>query len=397
MKLSAIIVNYNVARFCEQAVAGLLASGLGSELEVFVVDNSSTDDSLHYLRDRFVGEAYRQVYLIDAGANLGFGRANNLAAAQAKGEYILFLNPDTLIAEDTLEQMLTFADAHPDLGALGVSMTNEDGTFAPESRRGLPTPWTAFCKLSGLTALMPHSRRFGRYYMAYLSPAAPHATEVVSGACMMVRRDGRTDWFDPDYFMYGEDVDLSYRLMKEGKTNYYLPAALVHYKGESTNKTGFRYAHVFYGAMLIFLRKHFPYYAFCLSPIIALAIVLKALTSHLHAWWIDLRHALSSNRGRQHQRGLLYLGTHGASLQHFAAERDLPLRIVEATAATHPEGHTRLDLTDIGTVVYDVHDFPRRDIIAHLQATAGRVRLALYDHQAQQLIAHGKQIHIPTR
>lgn len=394
MKLSCIIVNYNVARFCEQAVCALLAGDLGDDLEVFVVDNASSDDSFNYLRARFPADAFPQVHILASDENLGFGRANNLAAQRAKGEYLLFLNPDTLPAEDLARQMLLFADQHADLGALGVSMTNEDGTFAPESRRGLPTPWTAFCKMSGLTALFPRSRRFGHYYMAYFPASEPHATEVVSGACMMVRNDRRGEWFDPDFFMYGEDVDLSYRLMKEGKTNYYMPASLIHYKGESTNKTGFRYAHVFYGAMQIFLRKHFPRYASYLRPVIGLAIVVKAVSSYAHALWIDLRNALCGKRGRTRQRSYLYLGQHAEALSKFAATNRLPMAFVEASHRTLPEGHTQMDLSHTDIVIYDLQDFPRTAIIRHLQQTAGQVRLALYDSTSGVLIAHGKQIQV---
>ncbi|MBQ7634912.1 MAG: glycosyltransferase family 2 protein [Bacteroidaceae bacterium] len=395
MRLSVIIVNYNVARFCEQAVCAVLASTVAAETEVLVVDNASGDDSVDYLRSRFPADRYPQVHLIAAPENLGFGRANNLAARRASGEYILFLNPDTLPAEDTLQRMLDFADEHPDLGALGVSMTNGDGTFAPESRRGLPTPWTAFCKMSGLCALFPMSRRFGRYYMAYLSPEKPHPSEVVSGACMMVRNDGRGDWFDPDYFMYGEDVDLSYRLMKAGKINYYLPAALVHYKGESTNKTGYRYASVFYGAMLIFLRKHFPVHALCLAPAVWLAILFKSASSRLHALWIDLRERFSRHGSDAQKERCLYLGTHPADVRRAAERYALCISVVEATDKTHPMGHETLDVAAFDHVIYDLADFPRAAVIRHLQATAGHLSLGLYDPASRSLITHGRQLQIP--
>lgn len=392
VRLSVIIVNYNVSRFVEQALRALLASSVKGGMEVFVVDNASQDDSLPYLQGRFPQELYPQVHILAAGGNLGFGRANNFAAKRAIGEYILFLNPDTLPAEDLPQALLDFADGHPDMGAVGVSMTNEDGTFAPESRRGLPTPWTAFCKMSGLNALFPNSRRFGRYYMAYEPKDRVHPTEVVSGACMMVRNDGRGDWFDADYFMYGEDVDLSYRLMQEGKTNYYLPASLVHYKGESTNKTGFRYAHVFYGAMLIFLRKHFPRYAFWLRPVIGLAIVMKAFGSRLHALWLDLCAYLRPGKELRASGSFLYLGKNGVELQKAAQAYGVEVKVVEATEATHPEGHSSLDYEGFDYVVYDLAHFSRKSIIRNLQATAGRIRLGLYDPHTGQLVAHGRQV-----
>lgn len=390
MKISVIIVNYNVARFTEQAVRALLASTAAQDLEVFVVDNASTDDSLTYLRQRFSTDCFSQVRILDAGSNLGFGRANNLAARQANGDYLLFLNPDTLPDEDLIASLIEFAENHPKMGALGVSMTNENGTFAPESRRGLPTPWTAFCKMSGLTALFPKSRRFGRYYMDYLPANQPHETEVVSGACMMVRNDGRCEWFDSDYFMYGEDVDLSYRLMQEGKTNYYMPAGLIHYKGESTNKTSFRYAHVFYGAMLIFLRKHFPNYAFWLRPIIGFATIAKATKGWLHGLWVGLRFRLSRRAGRAATH-VVYFGTHGQDFMESASAAGLVAIVNEAKESTLPQGHRVDDVKGVDFVVYDLADFSRRAIIQHIRRTAGLVSLGLYDPETHQVIMHGME------
>lgn len=245
MKLSIIIVNYNVKQYVENCLKTVYAAGKDIEMEIFVVDNDSTDGSIDYLRERFPDVKY-----IENGQNLGFSRANNVAIRQAVGEYVLLLNPDTTISENVLSECIAFADAHPKTGAIGVRMHNEDGTIAPESRRAVPTPWIALCKYLGYNR---------RYYMKWLSWVEPGRIEVVSGAFCFLRREAlmQVGMLDEDYFMYGEDIDLSYQLLRRGYENWYLPLDIVHYKGRSTIKTSFRYAYVFYKAMLIFFVKHY--------------------------------------------------------------------------------------------------------------------------------------------
>jgi GT2 family glycosyltransferase len=243
-------------------------------MDIWVVDNASSDGSVEYLQSHFP-----YVHLISNTDNVGFSKANNQALRQCQGEYILLLNPDTLVAEDTLKGCVDFLDAHPEVGSTGVRMLNADGTFAPESRRGLPTPFTSFCKMSGLASLFPKSRIFGRYYMRYLNPDEANPIDVVSGAFNMLRRKALDEigLLDEDFFMYGEDIDLSYRMLLGGWQNYYLPYYIMHYKGESTAKSSFRYVHVFYNAMLIFFNKHFGKRYLILGYIIRLAVVLRAL------------------------------------------------------------------------------------------------------------------------
>ncbi|MBR1712322.1 MAG: glycosyltransferase family 2 protein [Alloprevotella sp.] len=279
MKLSVIIVSYNVKHYLAQCLRSVLRATEGIEAEVFVVDNASEDGTLEHLRRLFPPEAHPQLNIVPSGENLGFGRANNLAVERSSGDYVLFLNPDTIVAEHTLRACLDFAGRHPDLGALGVKMLCDNGTFAYESRRGLPSPWTAFCKMSGLGALFPRSRTFGRYYMRYLDADEPARIDIVSGAFMLVPRAalGKVGLFDEQFFMYGEDVDLSYRLLQGGFQNYYLPVPILHYKGESTRKTSFRYIHNFYHAMLLFFRKHYGHLTLLLSFPVQLAIVGRAL------------------------------------------------------------------------------------------------------------------------
>ena len=241
MKLSVVIVNYNVKNYVEQCLLSLHKALEGIEAEVLLVDNHSVDGSVEYLREHF-----DWVRIVASGHNLGFARANNLAIRMSHGEYVLLLNPDTIVAEPTLREALAWMDGHADTGSLGVRMLNACGESARESRRGVPTPMVAFWKMIGLCERMPAHHRFGHYYMGYLDWNTPAAIEVVSGAFCMLRREAldKVGLLDEDFFMYGEDIDLSYRVLKGGYRNYYLPSLILHYKGESTQKSSFRYVHV---------------------------------------------------------------------------------------------------------------------------------------------------------
>lgn len=255
MKLSVIIVNYNVRYFLEQALQAVYGSRTSFSFEVWVVDNASADGSAEMARGHFP-----QANLIANEENVGFSRANNQAIKASSGEYVLLLNPDTIIREDTLQQVVDFMDAHPDAGGVGVKMMDGKGRYLPESKRGLPRPGTALYKLVGLQRLFPRSHVFGRYYMSYLDPEQVQEVEVLSGACMFLRRKAldQTGLLDEAFFMYGEDIDLSYRMLKAGYKNYYYPhTQIIHFKGESTRKDSFRYVILFYQAMILFVEKHF--------------------------------------------------------------------------------------------------------------------------------------------
>ncbi|NVO30299.1 glycosyltransferase [Hymenobacter lapidiphilus] len=275
--LSVIIVNYNVCYFLEQALLSVRRAGekLGRPLEVFVVDNNSVDGSVAMVRARFP-----EVTLIANHDNPGFSKANNQALRIAEGQYVLLLNPDTVVEEDTFRLCCEFMDEHPRCGGLGVKMLDGQGRFLPESKRGLPTPAVAFYKIFGLARLFPKSRRFGRYHLGFLSPNETHEIEVLSGAFMLMRQAALAEvgLLDEDYFMYGEDIDLSYRLTQGGWQNYYYPGTrIIHYKGESTKRTSVNYVFVFYRAMVIFARKHFaPERAGLFSVLINAAIWLRA-------------------------------------------------------------------------------------------------------------------------
>ena len=273
MKLSVVIVNYNVKNYVEQCLLSLHKALEGIEAEVLLVDNHSVDGSVEYLREHF-----DWVRIVASRHNLGFARANNLAIRMSHGAYVLLLNPDTIVAEPTLREALAWMDGHADTGSLGVRMLNACGESARESRRGVPTPMVAFWKMIGLCERMPAHHRFGHYYMGYLDWNTPAAIEVVSGAFCMLRREAldKVGLLDEDFFMYGEDIDLSYRVLKGGYRNYYLPSLILHYKGESTQKSSFRYVHVFYEAMLIFFRKHYSGMSWLISLPIKAAIYAKA-------------------------------------------------------------------------------------------------------------------------
>ena len=264
MKLSVVIVSYNVRPYLEQCLQSVQRALEGIEGEVFVVDNHSDDDSVKTVR-----EHYPWVRLMENQENLGFSKANNLAIRQAQGDYVLLLNPDTVVAEDTFQKSLKFMDEHPKAGGAGVMMCYEDGSKAPESRRALPTPWVAALKMMGFTK---------RYYMSHLPWDQPCQIEVVSGAFCLLRHESlkTVGLLDEDFFMYGEDIDLSYRLLKGGWENWYLPYPIVHYKGRSTQKSDYRYVHIFYQAMLIFFRKHYSHLSFFFTVPVKIAIYFRA-------------------------------------------------------------------------------------------------------------------------
>lgn len=223
--------------------------------EVFVVDNNSIDGSVEMVRSKFPA-----VHLIANTENLGFSKANNQAMRIAKGEYILLLNPDTVVEEDTFLKVVQFMDDHKDAGGLGVRMIDGKGKFLPESKRGLPTPAVAFYKIFGLSTLFPRSKKFGQYHLGYLDEFQTHKIQILSGAFMLMRNDAlkKVGLLDEAFFMYGEDIDLSYRIIKGGYNNYYFPETrIIHYKGESTKKSSVNYVFVFYRAMVIFAAKHF--------------------------------------------------------------------------------------------------------------------------------------------
>ncbi|MBI34364.1 MAG: glycosyltransferase [Flavobacteriales bacterium] len=275
LKLSVIIVNYNVQHFLEQCLQSVFKALQNIESEVWVVDNNSVDGSVAMIQEKFP-----DVKLFASKNNLGFSRGNNLAIKKSSGEYTLLLNPDTLVEEDTFEKVIKFMDNTPKAGGLGVKMVDGKGNFLPESKRSLPTPSVAFYKIFGLSSLFPKSKRFGKYHCGHLDKNENHEIEILSGAFMLMRKSALDEvgMLDEDFFMYGEDIDLSYRLLKGGYKNYYFAdTRIIHYKGESTKKSSVNYVFVFYNAMIIFAKKHFSSKnASLFSFLIKIAIYFRA-------------------------------------------------------------------------------------------------------------------------
>jgi GT2 family glycosyltransferase len=275
MKLAVIIVNYNVKHFLEQCLISTFQALKHVDGEVYVVDNNSVDGSVEMVRERFP-----EAKLIANIDNAGFSKANNQAIRDTQAEYALLLNPDTVVEEDTFKKVVDFMDTHEDAGGLGVKMIDGKGVFLPESKRGLPTPSVAFYKIFGLSSLFPKSKTFGRYHLGFLDNDKTHEIEVLSGAFMLMRKSvlDKVGLLDESFFMYGEDIDLSYRITLGGYKNYYYPdTTIIHYKGESTKKSSINYVFVFYRAMIIFAEKHFSQKnAKLFSILINSAIYLRA-------------------------------------------------------------------------------------------------------------------------
>jgi GT2 family glycosyltransferase len=283
-KISIVIVSYNVSRLLDECLQSVARALKGVDGEVYVVDNHSVDDTLEMLRQR-----HPEVHVIANEQNVGFARANNQAIRMSAAEYVLLLNPDTVVYEPTLRGVLDFMDRHPEAGGAGVRMRSRDGQPAPESRRALPTPWVAMLKMLGATK---------RYYMSHLSWDEPGQIEVISGAFCLLRRKAldQVGLLDEDYFMYGEDIDLSYRLLKGGWQNWYVPYDIIHYKGESTQKSSFRYVHTFYQAMLIFFRKHYGHLSLLFSLPVQMAIYFRASLALLQMMLDRLHRFVNPNK-----------------------------------------------------------------------------------------------------
>lgn len=331
--------------------------------EVFVVDNHSRDGSVDYLTDRFPS-----VNIISSNHNLGFARANNIAIRQCSGDYVLLLNPDTIVGENALDEVVAFMDAHPKAGGVGVCMLKVDGTPAMESRRGFPTPLTAFYKMSGLCARFPKSRRFGHYYMGYLPWNSAERIEVISGAFCMVRHEAldKIGLLDEDFFMYGEDIDLSFRLLKGGYENWYVPARILHYKGESTHKSSFAYVHVFYDAMFIFFRKHYGHLSLLFSVPVKGAILVKATAALFKMLIGRVRKSLGFfSRNRVATTSYVFIGCNDAleRCRKIARKKGLDATFCEGTAESLPRGHVDMPMPKGDVVaVYDVGSYSYEQI-----------------------------------
>lgn len=275
LDLSIVIVNYNVKEFLSQCLDSIYQSKTDCGFEVIVVDNHSSDSGeVEILRQ------FPKVRWINNSENLGFGKANNVGFQAAKGTYTLILNPDTVLRSDTLEKSINYLKSHPEVGGLGIQGIDGSGQFLPESKRALPTPLVALWKISGLSALFPTSKTFAKYHLGHLSKDENHEVDILVGCYMMVPTKLLLEvgGFDPRYFMYGEDIDLSYELQKTGKKNvYFAESKIIHYKGESTKRGSLNYVRMFYQAMILFAQKQFSGgAAWAYKSLIYLGIYLRA-------------------------------------------------------------------------------------------------------------------------
>ncbi|MEY4875024.1 MAG: hypothetical protein RL708_173 [Bacteroidota bacterium] len=277
-QLSIIIVNYNVKYFLEECLQSVRRAIKNIDAEIFVVDNNSVDGSVEWLKEKFT-----DVTLIANTENVGFSKANNQAIKIAKGEFILLLNPDTVVQEDTFEKCIQFMQHHANAGALGVKMVDGTGKFLPESKRGFPSPSAAIFKMSGLSKLFSHSKKFNQYHAGHLAIDTTNEVEVLAGAFMFIRKTtlDKAGLLDETFFMYGEDIDLSWRIIEAGYKNYYFPETqIIHYKGESTKKATFNYVKHFYQAMIIFAKKHYSKNATWLILFLQIAIYVKGFAAY---------------------------------------------------------------------------------------------------------------------
>lgn len=390
MKLSVIIVSYNVKFFLEQCLNSVQYATKGIDTEVIVIDNDSNDNSVEYLQPRFP-----DVKWIVSPENCGFSHANNIGFAQAKGEYILMLNPDTIVTRDTIHKCITFMENHSEAGAIGVKMINKDGTFAMESRRGIVTPWVSFCKATGLCRIFPKSKLFGHYYMSYLNKEEINAIEMVSGAFMMLRKQtlDTVGVLDEQFFMYWEDSDLSYRILKAGYKNYYLPHAIFHYKGESSIKSKLRYRYWLYSSLQLFFKKHFPLYN--ILSYIPLKLTVALLKFRIH-YTNPLFYGKNWEVYEEPQRKFIVIGSKQAIdeikdiLQLNGIEHGH--KFIEGNEKTLPGGHNteEIDISDFNYVLYDTDSYSYDRIIELLQQTQGNtLRLATYSTKTKKLITDG--------
>jgi O-antigen biosynthesis protein len=279
--ISVIIVNYNVKELLEQCIISILSASKNLKTEIIVVDNNSFDGSVEHIKKKF--NDVSSLKIIASPINLGFAKANNLGAREAKGEYLLILNPDTVLQEDTLEKSLDFYKNTAGTGALTCKLILPNGRLDLACRRSFPTPAVAVYRILGLSRLFPKSKTFGKYNLTYLDENSTYEVDAIVGAFMLIKKDiyDKMNGFDEEYFMYGEDLDLCYRIKKAGYKIYYYPqTSIIHYKGESTKKSSISYVNNFYGAMRIFVKKNLKTSFWLMNLLIKLSIIYRAAISY---------------------------------------------------------------------------------------------------------------------
>lgn len=279
--ISIIIVNYNVKELLEQCIRSIFTASSGLNIEVIVVDNNSFDGSLRYIQEKFPDD--KRLKLIESPVNLGFAKANNLGVKKAAGEFVLILNPDTILQEDTLQKTLKFYKDNPGTGAVTCKLILPNGKLDLACRRSFPTPSVAVYRILGLSKIFPKSRIFGKYNLTYLEENKTYEVDAIVGAFMLIKKSvyDEVNGFDEDYFMYGEDLDLCFRIKKAGYKIYYYPdTSIIHYKGESTKKSSISYVNNFYGAMQVFVRKNLKSNFILMNILIKLSIFYRAIISY---------------------------------------------------------------------------------------------------------------------
>lgn len=380
--VSIIIVSYNVRYYIEQCLNSVLRSV--PDAQIFVVDNDSSDGSVEYLRKHFPN-----IEIIANDFNAGFGCANNMALAKSTGKYILFLNPDTVVAERTIPGCIEYMEAHPETGAVGVRMQYGNGQFALESRRSLPTPSVSFWHMTGLGRLFKRSRLFARYHLTYMDSSKECPIEVVSGAYMFVRKEAldKTGGFDESFFMYGEDIDLSFRILQQGYKNCYLPLPILHYKGESTNKTSYGYAKVFYDAMIIFFNKHYHRYSRLFALLVRMVVGFKKIGTYVG------QNILARGRMlKEYTENCIFVGptdsfTRVEQILSGSTMLRRPLFVNGKVSVSETLGEALPD--DIKAVIFDTSVFKYDDILdwMYKRALEGkRYTMGLYSSQTGKLI-----------
>lgn len=388
MKLTIVIVNYNVKYYVEQCLYSLRKALTGIDAQVCVVDNCSSDDSTNYLKTRF-----SEVTYIQNDENVGFSRANNIAIRQTESDYILLLNPDTMVAENTIREALAFMDNHPKAGAMGVKMLNTNGSIAKESRRGIPSPSTAFYKMCGLCERYPNNHRLAHYYMSYLPWDEAGKIEVVSGAFCLLRRSAlkQVGLLDEDFFMYGEDIDLSFRIFNSGWEVWYYPASILHYKGESTQKTSFRYVHVFYEAMLIFFQKHYSHLSSLLSFPIKTAIYFKAFSTLLHVKLDKLYAFVKNDKLGVAQIPKYTIITNDAN--SVAAKAIATRYHLEATILTNMSqiDYAKMNDNSPHFAIFDIEVYGCKEIFSHFSSTSHhKIKIGFFNPKTRTIITENQ-------
>ena len=379
--VSVIIVSYKVKYYIEQVLRSLYRSN--QEIEVFVVDNASGDDTIEYLSAR-----YPDVHYIANSENVGFGSANNQALKLAKGEYVLFLNPDTIVAERTIEGCVNLMESDSEVGAIGVRMQYSDGHFAPESRRSVPTPFVSFCKMSGLGRLFPNSKLFARYHLSYIDKDLACNIEVVSGAYMFVRKAvlDKIGGFDETFFMYGEDVDLSYRILKAGYRNCYLPLPVLHYKGESTTKTSYSYAKAFYDAMTIFFTKHYRHYSRFFTLLVKMVVGFQKFSTYIKNNLFNKDRAAMKLKSRALFAGN---GAEFATIKNLVSKSRtiVDVDFLEADDLLKNQGVPAAKIKEYDVVIYDTDCFSYNVMLDNMYSLdIHKTLLATYNRESRTII-----------